>query len=143
MSTDDPQSLFRQEVLAARSDTASGASVDIRPVGANRLTAFFVILALLVLGVLVFGSYTKKERVQGVVQAREGVAMVVPPEAGIVKRVLVAEGDTVKAGDVIAEIGSERYTDAGNTQALLEKNLEGQREQVVAQTEAQAQAHTA
>lgn len=143
MSSDDPQSLFRQEVLAARSDTASGASVDIRPVGANRLTAFFVALALVVLGVLVFGSYTKKERVQGVVQAREGVAMVVPPEAGIVKRVLVAEGDTVKAGDVIAEIGSERFTDEGNTQALLEKNLEGQRAQVVAQTEAQAQANEA
>lgn len=143
MSTDDPQSLFRQEVLAARSDTASGASVDIRPVGAGRLTAFFVLLAALVLGVLLFGSYTKKERVQGVVQAREGVAMVVPPEAGIIKRVLVAEGDTVKAGDVIAEIGSERYTDAGSTQALLEKNLDSQREQVVAQTEAQAQAHTA
>lgn len=143
MSTDDPQSLFRQEVLAARSDTASGASVDIRPVGAGRLTAFFVLLAALVLGVLLFGSYTKKERVQGVVQAREGVAMVVPPEAGTIKRVLVAEGDAVKAGDVIAEIGSERYTDAGSTQALLEQNLQSQREQVTAQTEAQAQAHTA
>ncbi len=143
MSSDDPQSLFRQEVLSARADTASGASVDIRPVGAGRLTAFFVVLALMVLGVLVFGSYTKKERVQGVVQAREGVAMVVPPEAGTIKRVLVSEGDAVKAGDVIAEIGSERYTDAGSTQALLEKNLQGQREQVAAQTEAQAQAHTA
>ncbi|RRS02472.1 HlyD family efflux transporter periplasmic adaptor subunit [Aquabacterium soli] len=143
MSSDDPQSLFRQEVLSARADTASGASVDIRPVGAGRLTAFFVLLALMVLGVLVFGSYTKKERVQGVVQAREGVAMVVPPEAGTIKRVLVSEGDAVKAGDVIAEIGSERYTDAGSTQALLEKNLQGQREQVAAQTEAQAQAHTA
>ena len=143
MSSDDPQSLFRQEVLSARADTASGASVDIRPVGAGRLTAFFVLLALMVLGVLIFGSYTKKERVQGVVQAREGVAMVVPPEAGTIKRVLVSEGDAVKAGDVIAEIGSERYTDAGSTQALLEKNLQGQREQVAAQTEAQAQAHTA
>ena len=32
---------------------------------------------LTVLGVLILGSYTRKERVQGVVQARDGVAMVV------------------------------------------------------------------
>ncbi len=139
----DPQSLFRQEVLAARADTSSGAAVNIRPVGANRLTAFFVLLAVIVVAVLVIGSYTKKERVQGVVQPRGGVAMIVPPEPGTIRRVLVTEGQQVKAGDVIAEIGNERFSDAGSTQALLEKNLEGQRSQVQMQTEGQAQAHTA
>ncbi len=139
----DPQSLFRDEVLAARSDTASGASVDIRPVSAGRLTAFFLLLCLAVLLVLIFGSYTKKERVVGVIQPTVGVAMVVPPEAGSIKRVLVKEGQLVKAGDLIAEISNERFSDAGSTQALLEKNLEGQREQVKTQTEGQAAAHSA
>lgn len=139
----DPQSLFRQEVLAARSDTASGPSIDIRPVGANRLTAFFIGLAALVLLVLVFGHYTKKERVQGLVQPREGVAMVVPLEPGTVRRVLVTEGQSVKAGDVIAEIGNERFSDAGSTQALLQQNLEGQRSEMRKQAEGQAQASAA
>ena len=137
------QSLFRQEVLDARSDTSSGPSIDIRPVGAGRLTFFFLCLAALVLAVLVFGHYTKKERVQGVVQPRAGVAMVVPPEAGLVKRVLVNEGQSVKAGDVIAEISNERFSDAGNTQTLLENNLEGQRQQVLSQADNQAQAQSA
>ncbi|MBC7699831.1 HlyD family efflux transporter periplasmic adaptor subunit [Aquabacterium sp.] len=137
------QSLFRQEVLDARSDTSSGPSIDIRPVGAARLTFFFLCLAVLVLAVLVFGHYTKKERVQGVVQPRDGVAMVVPLEPGIVQRVLVTEGQAVKAGDVIAEISNERFSDAGSTQALLQMNLEGQRSQMRNQAEGQAQASAA
>ena len=137
------QSLFRQEVLDARSDTSSGPSIDIRPVGAGRLTVFFLCLAALVLAVLVFGHYTKKERVQGVVQPRDGVAMVVPLEPGIVQHVLVTEGQAVKAGDVIAEISNERFSDAGSTQALLQKNLEGQRSQMRNQAEGQAQASAA
>lgn len=139
----DPQSLFRQEVLAARSDTASGASIDIRPVGAGPLTAFFALLAVLVLLVLVLGSYTKKERVQGVLQPQGGVAAIVPPEAGVVQRVLVGEGQAVRAGDVLLQIGNERFSDAGSTNALLEKNLEGQRSQVLAQADSQAQAQAA
>ncbi|MBA4109117.1 MAG: hypothetical protein C0487_05945 [Leptothrix sp. (in: Bacteria)] len=142
MSTPSP-SLFRQEVLDARSDTSSGPAIDIRPVGAGRLTLFFLSLLALVLAVLVFGHYTKKERVQGVVQPRDGVAMVVPLEPGIVQRVLVTEGQAVKAGDVIAEISNERFSDAGSTQALLQQNLEGQRSQMRTQAEGQAQASAA
>lgn len=136
----DAQSLFRQEVLAAKSDTASGAALNIRPVSALRLTAFFAFLAVVVLLVLTFGSYTKKERVQGLLQPEGGVAMIVPPEVGIVKKVLVKEGQAVKAGDVLAELSNERFSDAGNTQALLETNLEGQRSQVLNQADGQAQA---
>lgn len=139
----DPQALFRQEVLAARADTASGASIGIRQVGASTLIAFFVGMAALVVLLLVFGQYTKKERVSGELQPRDGVAMIVSQEAGVIRRVLVSEGQAVKAGDLLAEISNEHYSDAGNTQALLEKNLEGQRNQVNAQAEGQSQAHEA
>jgi membrane fusion protein len=142
-SADDPQSLFRQEVLAAQTDNGSGAALNIRPVGAGRLTAFFGLMVVIVLCVLVFGAYTKKERVQGVIQARDGLAMIVPPEAGQVKKVLVKEGQVVKAGDVIAEIGNERFTDAGSTQTLLEGNLKGQRQQVMNQAQGQDEANAA
>lgn len=142
-TTEDPQSLFRHEVLAAQSDTGAGAALHIRPVGANRLTLFFAAICVSVLAVLVLGSYTKKERVQGVVQARDGVAMVVSAEAGVVKRVLVKEGQQVKAGDTLAEVGNERYTDEGSTQALVETTLQGQRKQVMTQAEGQDQAHEA
>jgi membrane fusion protein len=141
--SDDAQSLFRQEVLNARADTASGAPLNIRPVSATGLTLFFVALAVAVLLILVFGAYTKKERVQGVLQPEGGVAQVVPPDAGMVRQVKVKEGQRVQAGDLIAEITQERFSDAGSTQALLESNLEGQRSQVLTQADGQAAAHSA
>ena len=55
----DAQSLFRQEVLAAKSDTLSGPALNIRPVSADRLTLFFAGLATIVLLLLTFASYTK------------------------------------------------------------------------------------
>ena len=139
----DPQSLFRHEVLAARTDTSAGAALHIRPVGARRLTLFLLALCLVVLSVLILGAYTRKERVQGQVQARDGVAMIVPPEAGQIRQVHVKEGQAVKAGEVLVELGNERFSDAGSTQALIETNLQNQREQVVAQSQGQAQAKEA
>lgn len=139
----DPQSLFRHEVLAARADTSAGAALHIRPVGARRLTLFLLALCLTVLAVLVLGSYTRKERVQGLVQARDGVAMVVPPEAGQIRQVRVKEGQAVKAGEVLVELGNERFSDEGSTQALIETNLQNQRDQVLAQAQGQAQAKEA
>jgi membrane fusion protein len=140
---DEASSLFRHEVLAARTDTAAGATITIRPVGATPLTWFAAAMAVAVLAVLIFGQYTKKERVQGVVQPRDGVAMVIAPEVGVLSKLLVKDGQAVKAGDVIAELRNERYTDTGNAQGTIESNLQGQAEQLQTQVEGQAQAHQA
>jgi membrane fusion protein len=144
--TEEASSLFRQEVLNARTDTAAGAAITIRPVGASLLTAFAAALCVAVLGVLIFGEYTKKERVQGMVQPRDGVALVMAPEVAVVSKLLVKDGQPVKAGDVIAELRNERYTDTegnGSATGLIESNLQGQQDQLQNQVEGQAQAHQA
>jgi membrane fusion protein len=146
--SDEASALFRQEVLNARADTAAGAAITIRPVGASLFTAFAAALCLAVLGVLIFGQYTKKERVQGVVQPRDGVAMVMAPEVAVVSKLLVKDGQQVKAGDVIAELRNERFTDAGggsggSATSQIESNLQGQQAQLQNQVEGQAQAHQA
>ena len=137
------ESLFREEALVARLDTSTGESIAIRPVSAPRLTAFFVAMALAVIAVLVFGSYTKKERVQGVLRPQAGVAAVVPQMAGVVSRVLVSEGAAVKAGDVLIELTQERFSDAGNTDTLLEQNIESQRQRLLNQAGGQQQVGSA
>jgi len=141
--SDQPSSLFRQEVLRAAADTHSGATLQITPVKAGKLTAFFALLAVAVLAMLVWGQYTKKERVTGELQPRDGVALIVATEPGVIQRVRVSEGQAVKAGQVIAEISHERFGQAGSTQALLERNLAGQRSQVQKQSAGQGQAHQA
>lgn len=136
-------SLFRQEALVARLDTTTGESIAIRPVSAPKLTAFFVAMGAAVIAVLVFGSYTKKERVQGVLRPQAGVAAVVPQVAGVVSRVLVTEGAAVKAGDVLIELTQERFSDAGNTDTLLEQNIENQRQRLLNQAGGQQQVGSA
>lgn len=147
--TEEASSLFRQEVLSAQSDTAAGTPITIRPVGASTFTALALGLGAAVISVLVFGQYTKKEHVQGVVQPRDGVAMVMPPEVAVVTRVLVQDGQTVKAGDVIAELRNERFTagsdGSGNTSATsqIESNLQGQAQLLKSQSEDRDTAHKA
>jgi membrane fusion protein len=135
--------LFREEALVARLDTTTGESIAIRPVSAPRLTLFFGAMAIAVLALLVFGSYTKKERVQGVLRPQAGVAALVPQANGIVSRVLVAEGAVVKAGDALIELTQERFSDAGNTDTLLEQNIESQRQRLMNQAGGQQQVGSA
>ncbi len=143
MSDDNTSSLFRQEVLAAQSDMAKGRAMAITPVGSSFLTFFFAILCAGVIATLFLGSYTNKETVQGEVQPVDGVAVVSPPDSGMVKRLLVKEGQTVQAGDVLAEVSNERFSDAGSTEVLVEGHLEDQKRQVLAQTESQGKAQAA
>ncbi len=143
MSDDNANSLFRQEVLAAQSDMAKGRAMAITPVGSGYLTLFFAVLCLGVIATLFLGSYTNKETVQGEVQPVNGVAVVSPPDSGLIKRLLVKEGQAVKAGDILAEVSNERFSDAGNTDALVEGHIEDQKRQVLAQTESQAKAQAA
>lgn len=142
MSTPQP-SLFRQEALAARSDNSAGPPIHIRPVGAGWLTLFFAAMCAAVLALLVLGSYTRKERVQGVVQPRIGVATIVVPEAGTIRQLHVAEGQPVRAGDLIAEVVNERYSDAGDTATLVDDNLASQQARMQAQQHHRAQAQQA
>jgi membrane fusion protein len=136
-------SLFRQEALVARLDTTTGESIAIRPVSAPRLSAFFGLMAAAVVALLVFGSYTKKERVQGVLRPQAGVAAVVPLSAGVVSRVLVTEGAAVKAGDALIELTQDRFSDSGNTDTLLEQNIESQRKRLMSQAGGQQQVGSA
>jgi len=143
MSDDDSSSLFRREVLAAQSDSAPGQAMAIGPLRGGYLTAFLVLLCAAVVTLLVFGSYTAKETVQGEVQPIAGVSSVTTPEAGIVRKLLVKEGQAVKAGDVLAELSNERFSDAGNTGNLVEQQLENQKAQMSAQSIGQSQAQQA
>lgn len=143
MSNDNSSSLFRQEVLAAQSDSAKGSAMDLTPVTSSWLVAFFALVCALVLVLLVTGSYTAKETVTGEVQPVEGVAVVTPPETGVVRKLLVKEGQAVKAGDVLAEISNERFSDAGSTEVLVESRLEDQKRQIQVQTDSQAKAQSA
>jgi len=138
-SPDEPP-LFRPEVLQSRSQTSDGTTLDIHPVGGRALTLFAAALCLAVVLVLVFGSYTKKERVSGVLQPRNGVALITVNEAAVLQGLPVQEGQRVKVGEVLAELRQERFSDEGSAFTQIEASLRGQRERIDDQVAGQAQA---
>ncbi len=136
----DDTPLFRPEVLHARSHASDGAPLHIQPVGGGALTLLAGVLCLTVVLVLAFGQHTKKERVQGSLQPRNGVAQVVTGDTAVLDRLRVHEGQHVKAGEVLAEMRQERFTDGGSASGQIESSLQGQRDRITDQAQGQAQA---
>ena len=125
--------LFREEVLAARQDDWLG-SIRLPP---PRLGWPFFCLALLtiaaILGLLIGGHYTRHEQVEGTLVPSGGLLELTPVEAGLVTRLLVREGDMVRAGQPLLEISSEQDSTAlGNTHAAIATQLQFKRSRLQA-----------
>lgn len=96
---------------------------------ARRLTesVVFSAIAVAVVLFLIFGEYTRKEEVQGRVMIDNGAAEIYPPTVGTVLRVLVNEGDAVKAGQPLLTISTERTSAVGNSREQISADLNARR----------------
>jgi membrane fusion protein len=114
--------------LNARQVKWLGEIVLIRPVSFSLLCALAGGLALTVLIFLFFGTYTKRTTVSGQLVPDLGLAKVYVPQYGIVVKKNVVEGQTVKRGDVLYVLSSERYSDTqGSVQATISRQVNARR----------------
>jgi membrane fusion protein len=119
-----PTPLFRQEALDHKRDTWLGDILLARPVAFAWLAAFFFCAAIASLGYLVWGEYTKKARVSGYLVPDQGLIKLFVKQPGPVIALNVKEGQSVKKGDVLLIISTERTNSQGGTQAEIAKQLE-------------------
>jgi membrane fusion protein len=120
--------LYRTEALNARQVKWLGEIILIRPVSFSLLCALAGGLALTVLIFLFFGTYTKRTTVSGQLVPDLGLAKVYVPQYGIVVKKNVVEGQTVKRGDVLYVLSSERYSDTqGSVQATISRQVNARR----------------
>lgn len=101
-------SLFREEALSASRVQWLGEIILIRPLTSRILTAVAVVMAALVATLFFFGSYTRHSNVSGQLMSDLGVVKVYPPQAGIVLKKMVSEGQPVHRGDLLYIVSSER-----------------------------------
>lgn len=126
--------MFRSEAIEHATARLEGA-VIINP----RLSwevVTFALLALVSLAALflVKGTYARSEHVTGVLLPSLGVSEVMPSRSGVVREVFVKEGDLVRAGQPLLEVGNEEATLNGDNEAdrivsflaRQERNLETQ-----------------
>lgn len=126
-------SLFRNEVLSARQAEWLGSIRAQAPRPGWLFFGFALSAMASVLALLVCGHYTRHEQVGGVLVPSGGLLTIMPVDAGVVERVLVKEGDRVRAGQSLVEISGEQGSAAlGDTHAAIEMQLQLKRDRLKA-----------
>lgn len=123
------RSLFRQEAIDAQREKYLGETTLARPVAYWVYTLLAAAIAVLLLGVAIWGEYTRRERVEGHLALDVGAARVLIPDPGRVAELLIKEGDEVQAGAPIARITYDRSTAETSATELASRRTLLEREQ--------------
>lgn len=112
--------LFRPAALNAQHVKWMGDIVLTRPVSFFSLTVGALGFALLIISFLLFGSYTKRSTVSGQLVPDIGLVKVYVPQSGLILEKHVREGQTVRQGELLYLLSSERQSSSqGDIQASI------------------------
>ena len=92
-----------------------GVPLRITPRWMHFFTSIFVVFIILLIGIIYFGSYSRKANVEGFVLPEKGIIKISSPREGRVKKSYVVEGQQVKQGALlfVVDVGAESI--GGNT----------------------------
>jgi membrane fusion protein len=102
------KSFFRPESEQARSTAWLGRVVLIRPISFTLLTACALGFAVALAIFFVFGEYTRKARVTGILAPAQGVVKILAQQSGIVEAVHAREGAQVEKDAPLVILGDGR-----------------------------------
>jgi membrane fusion protein len=100
--------LFRSESEEARASAWLGRILLVRPLSFTVLTLAAIGVALALAALFVWGEYTRKARVAGVIAPRHGVTKVLAQQAGMVRDLFVHEGSIVEEDEVLLSLVDPR-----------------------------------
>ena len=107
--------LFRQEVVAAKAAQYLGSVRLQRPWSYAAVTSVALALALMLVAFATWGEVNRKARLSGVVVPSQGSLNISAPQAGVVMDLPVREGQSVKAGQVLLVLQTERQSMLGGS----------------------------
>ncbi len=124
--------LFRNEVIEASRNRLTGTVIAAVPPTSRLYTRLVAGAALLMLLLLVFGSYTMTADVRGIVAYDVGIARVYPRSAAEISAIHVKNGQHVEAGQPLVTLTiaqgqggiTSQLTQIGNQDLELERQIE-------------------
>ncbi len=119
--------LFRDEALQARQGAWLGRVQVLRPLSLDLVTVGVLAVALIVGAFLALAQYTRKATVDGALAPDRGLIRLVPAAAATVIERHVAEGQAVKAGEVLFVLALERPRLLADAQAEVRRSLSERR----------------
>ncbi|WP_141736204.1 HlyD family secretion protein [Oligoflexus tunisiensis] len=132
--SDEEYDLFRKEVLAEQGNKLIGDVVILWRPRFQTIVAFYGLVAIAGILVLLFGSYQRKERATGILLPKQGLTTVSSEVSGSIVELMVKEGDWVEEGQPLLTISRESFL-RNNKGRLREQETELQGR--IAQLEAQ------
>ena len=123
-------SLYRKEAIAHQRERAWGELVVSTPRAARWFAVVGLLLAVGFIAFLGTASYTRKARAPAVLSYANDPLLVAATEAGTVTNVDVKSGDTVKAGQRLATISTERTTGGEGVFAAGSRDADTRREAI-------------
>src|SRR5262245_49232049 len=94
------------------------------PSSSQRFFTFFAVLVLAgALGLLGFGEYTRKTRINGWLVPHDGIVRVLAQRPGVIAGLHVAEGAVVHKGDKLVTLSDEVQSRLGATQEQITRLL--------------------
>lgn len=131
-------SLFRKEALEHRKDRLFGDVILLQPLSITLLVSVTTVICLLVISILFWGSYARKEEVKGYLVPDKGIVKTYAQQAGTIAKVHVREGDRVKEGDTLITILSERSLQGGgDIDSVQLTEMEGTKKQLFERIESE------
>jgi membrane fusion protein len=88
-----------------------------------------LLMATAIIAFLIFGSYTRRATVSGHLQPSTGVTRISSPQTGLILEKRVSDGKTIKMGEVLYVIDSERKAQSGAASLGLQQSISEQIEQ--------------
>ncbi len=106
--------LFRKEAVEHQKERLLGDVLLFQPLSFKILTGIVMAIALAIVIFLFFGTYARKETVQGFLVPDKGIAKIYAPQAGTVSQVHVQQGQAVVAGQKLFTLVTERSLEGGD-----------------------------
>lgn len=107
-------SLFRKEALEHSKNRLYGEVILLQPLSITVLVGAVIVVCALILTMLFWGTYARKETVRGYVVPDKGIVKVYAPNPGTIYEVHIAEGEQVEEGKTLITVATERSLQGGS-----------------------------
>lgn len=118
---------YRKEALEAQQRASAGMIVMRRPVPIRVAGWVAVVIGVLLTTFIVCGHYTRKAHVTGRIAPAAGAIQAVALLGGHIVQVHVRDGASVRAGQALFDISTERNGDNGGIDSRIDASLEERR----------------
>ena len=113
--------LFRKEAIENNAQRLLGDVILLRPISFWVLTITFLVIVVIVLIFLVYGTFARREAVIGFLVPDKGMVRVYAPFSGVVDSKTIIDGQLVQKGDALIKISTQRglFDDLSVNQQLI------------------------